>query len=167
MSLPPPTAFQPPPATAAAPHRLHWTLRSLRISTVIYVLLGIGVLIAGVLGFAATLWAAGNVAPVRDLAESLARVIYGTKYGMFLYMGLFLGGSYAVHAVAETKPINAIAYAAWVVLLGLLIAPIVVGAITDAMGSLSFALNVSAAMLALGAVLSAFQRKVVQKPQDG
>jgi hypothetical protein len=28
------------------------------------------------------------------------------------------------------------------------------------MGSLSFALNVSAAMLALGAVLSAFQRKV-------
>ena len=38
--------------------------------------------------------------------------------------------------------------------------PIVVGAITDAMGSLSFALNVSAAMLALGAVLSAFQRKV-------
>jgi NAD(P)-dependent dehydrogenase (short-subunit alcohol dehydrogenase family) len=39
--------------------------------------------------------------------------------------------------------------------------PIVVGAITDAMGSLSFALNVSAAMLALGAVLSAFQKKVV------
>ena len=30
----------------------------------------------------------------------------------------------------------------------------------DAVGSLSFALNVSAAMLALGAVLSAFQRKV-------
>jgi len=36
----------------------------------------------------------------------------------------------------------------------------VVGAITDAMGSLSFALNVSAAMLALGALLSAFQSKL-------
>jgi len=39
----------------------------------------------------------------------------------------------------------------------------VVGAITDAVDSLSFALNVSAAMLALGAVLSAFQRKVEKK----
>ena len=44
--------------------------------------------------------------------------------------------------------------------IGQTLGPIVVGAITDAMGSLSFALNVSAAMLALGAVLSAFQRKV-------
>ena len=39
---------------------------------------------------------------------------------------------------------------------------IAVGAITDAMGNLSVALNVSAAMLALGAVLAAFQRKLVQ-----
>jgi len=31
-------------------------------------------------------------------------------------------------------------------------------------GSLSFALNISAAMLALGAVLSAFQKRVAQKP---
>jgi hypothetical protein len=30
-------------------------------------------------------------------------------------------------------------------------------------GSLSFALNISAAMLALGAVLSAFQKRVTQK----
>jgi predicted MFS family arabinose efflux permease len=44
--------------------------------------------------------------------------------------------------------------------IGQTLGPIVVGAITDAMGSLSFALNVSAAMLGLGAVLSAFQRKV-------
>ena len=44
--------------------------------------------------------------------------------------------------------------------IGQTLGPIVVGAITDAMGSLSFALNVSAAMLALGAVLSAFQRKL-------
>jgi predicted MFS family arabinose efflux permease len=44
--------------------------------------------------------------------------------------------------------------------IGQTLGPIVIGAITDAVGSLSFALNVSAAMLALGAVLSAFQRKV-------
>ena len=47
--------------------------------------------------------------------------------------------------------------------IGQTLGPIVVGAITDAMGSLSFALNVSAAMLALGAVLSAFQRKLGQQ----
>jgi predicted MFS family arabinose efflux permease len=44
--------------------------------------------------------------------------------------------------------------------IGQTLGPLVIGAITDAVGSLSFALNVSAAMLALGAVLSAFQRKV-------
>ena len=44
--------------------------------------------------------------------------------------------------------------------IGQTLGPIVVGAITDAMGSLSFALNVSAAMLALGAVLAAFQKKL-------
>jgi predicted MFS family arabinose efflux permease len=43
---------------------------------------------------------------------------------------------------------------------GQTIGPLVVGAITDAMGSLSFALNVSAAMLALGALLSAFQGRL-------
>ena len=48
--------------------------------------------------------------------------------------------------------------------IGQTLGPLVVGAITDAMGSLSFALNVSAAMLAVGAILSAFQRKLVQKP---
>ena len=47
--------------------------------------------------------------------------------------------------------------------IGQTLGPIVVGAITDAMGSLSVALNVSAAMLALGAVLAAFQKKLVQE----
>jgi predicted MFS family arabinose efflux permease len=47
--------------------------------------------------------------------------------------------------------------------IGQTLGPIVVGAITDAVGSLSFALNVSAAMLALGALLSAFQKKVGPK----
>jgi predicted MFS family arabinose efflux permease len=44
--------------------------------------------------------------------------------------------------------------------IGQTLGPIAVGAITDAMGSLSFALNVSAAMLATGAVLCAFQKKL-------
>jgi predicted MFS family arabinose efflux permease len=47
--------------------------------------------------------------------------------------------------------------------IGQTLGPLVVGAITDAMGSLSVALNVSAAMLALGAVLAAFQKKL--RPQ--
>ena len=48
--------------------------------------------------------------------------------------------------------------------LGQTLGPIVVGAITDALGSLSYALNVSAAML-VGAVIAAvFQRKLAQKP---
>ncbi|MBR1167387.1 YbfB/YjiJ family MFS transporter [Bradyrhizobium liaoningense] len=43
---------------------------------------------------------------------------------------------------------------------GQTLGPIVVGAITDALGSLSYALNVSAALLALGAVAALCQRKV-------
>jgi len=44
--------------------------------------------------------------------------------------------------------------------IGQTLGPIAVGAVTDAMGSLSYALNVSAAMLAVGAVLAAFQGKL-------
>jgi predicted MFS family arabinose efflux permease len=46
--------------------------------------------------------------------------------------------------------------------IGQTLGPIAVGAITDAMGSLSYALNVSAAMLAVGAIAAAFQRRLVQ-----
>ena len=46
--------------------------------------------------------------------------------------------------------------------IGQTLGPIAVGAITDAVGSLSSALNVSAALLALGALLSAFQRKLTR-----
>jgi predicted MFS family arabinose efflux permease len=46
--------------------------------------------------------------------------------------------------------------------IGQTVGPIVVGAVTDAMGSLSYALNVSAAMLAVGAMLAAFQGKVTR-----
>src|SRR5436305_14673301 len=44
--------------------------------------------------------------------------------------------------------------------IGQTLGPIVVGAITDAIGNLSVALNVSASLLAIGALLSAFQRKL-------
>ena len=50
--------------------------------------------------------------------------------------------------------------------IGQTLGPIVVGAITDAVGSLSFALNVSAAMLASGAILSAFQNKLKPAPKS-
>jgi len=47
--------------------------------------------------------------------------------------------------------------------IGQTLGPIAVGAITDALGSLSYALNVSAALLALGAVAAAFQGRLVQR----
>jgi predicted MFS family arabinose efflux permease len=44
--------------------------------------------------------------------------------------------------------------------IGQTLGPTVTGAITDAMGSLSYALNAGAAMLALGALAAAFQKKL-------
>jgi predicted MFS family arabinose efflux permease len=44
--------------------------------------------------------------------------------------------------------------------IGQTLGPVVSGAITDALGNLSYALNVGAAMLAVGAVLAAFQEKL-------
>ncbi len=82
-------------------------------------------LLMGILGFAATLWAAANVEPVHGWAMSLGRMIYGSPMGILLYFGIFIGGSMAVHAVAETKPLNLIAFFGWTFLLGLLISPIV------------------------------------------
>jgi len=47
--------------------------------------------------------------------------------------------------------------------IGQTLGPFAVGAITDAMGSLSYALSVSAATLALGAILAAFQGKLARE----
>jgi predicted MFS family arabinose efflux permease len=44
--------------------------------------------------------------------------------------------------------------------IGQILGPLAVGAVTDAFGSLSYALNVSAALLALGAIAAAFQRRL-------
>ena len=48
--------------------------------------------------------------------------------------------------------------------IGQTLGPIAVGAVTDAFGSLSYALNVSAAMLALGAIAAAFQKRLRPNP---
>jgi len=45
---------------------------------------------------------------------------------------------------------------------GQILGPIATGAITDALGSLSYALNAGAAMLALGAIATAFQRRLAR-----
>jgi len=45
----------------------------------------------------------------------------------------------------------------------IVIAAIAVGAVTDAFGSLSYALNVSAAMLGVGAIAAAFQGRLGRK----
>src|SRR5258705_3276630 len=50
------------------------------------------------------------------------------------------------------------------VAVGQTLGPIAVGAVTDAFGSLSYALNVSAAMLALGAIASALQKRLRPNP---
>lgn len=103
----------PPAAMAAASERAEFLKK-------VY-----GILFLGVLGFAATLWGTANVPFMRDAATSLGDMIYGQRFGFLIYIGLFMGGSYLVHAVAEKKPINVVAYAAWVVLLGFLVAPLV------------------------------------------
>ena len=50
--------------------------------------------------------------------------------------------------------------------IGQTLGPIATGAITDAMGSLSYALNAGAAMLAAGAIASAFQKKLRANPSS-
>jgi predicted MFS family arabinose efflux permease len=50
--------------------------------------------------------------------------------------------------------------------IGQTLGPIAVGAVTDAFGSLSYALNVSAAMLAAGAIAAAFQRRLRERPSS-
>jgi predicted MFS family arabinose efflux permease len=47
--------------------------------------------------------------------------------------------------------------------IGQTLGPIAVGAVTDAFGSLSYALNVSAAMLAIGAIAAAFQGRLSKR----
>ncbi|MFT4515089.1 MAG: FtsH-binding integral membrane protein [Planctomycetota bacterium] len=106
-----------------------------------------GLLFLGVLGFAATLWAAGNVPLVNGWAMSMGRLIWGNSYGWLIYAGIFYGGSMLVHSLAEQRPIGTFAYAGWVVLLGLLVAPIVLF-VSDKEGGLAI-INQASALTAI------------------
>lgn len=103
-----------------------------------------GLVLAGVLAFAATLWAAGNVAPVRELTTGLWTQVLGNRFGWLVYMAITLGGFWAVHAVARVKPLNVIAYFAWSFLLGLLAAPVVLWAAANDPGTLNIAAAITA-----------------------
>lgn len=74
-------------------------------------------LLMGILGFCGTVWAVGNVPAVGDLAMRVVTL------NPLVTLLLLFGASYAVHAVAERSPINVVAYAAYVVMFGLLIGP--------------------------------------------
>ena len=50
--------------------------------------------------------------------------------------------------------------------IGQTLGPIATGAITDALGSLSYALNARRAMLALGAIAAAFQGRLARKSDE-
>ena len=83
------------------------------------------ILFLGILGFAATLYGCAAIPAMNEMAWGMARLIYGQRFGWLIYMGLFLGGSFVVQSVAEKRPVNVVAFGAWVVLLGFLVAPIV------------------------------------------
>jgi FtsH-binding integral membrane protein len=83
-----------------------------------------GLVLAGVLSFAATLWAAGNLAPVTDAMMGLWRMTSG-RYGTLVYYGILIGAFWGVHAVARSSPLNLIAFFGLTVLLGLFTAPMV------------------------------------------
>lgn len=102
-------------------------------------------LLAGILAFAGTLWAAANVQPVQDMAVGLWRAILGAGgFGWILYMAIMLGGFFVVHAVAAVKPLNLIAYFGWSFLLALLTAPLVLGSAAAAPAVLTQASTVTA-----------------------
>lgn len=105
-----------------------------------------GLVLAGVLTFAATLWAAGTVPAVRDMTASLWGAITGNRFGWLLYMGIMMGGFWLVHAVSQKSPLNLIAYFGWTFLLGLLTAPIVLFAASAAPATLNMAAAITAAI---------------------
>lgn len=76
-------------------------------------------LLAGVASFAATIWAAGNWEPLTNVMIGLYRG------GPLLFMVIILGAGFGVRMVAYRSPINVVAYFAFTVLFGLLLAPMV------------------------------------------
>lgn len=103
-----------------------------------------GLVLAGVLVFAATLWAAGSVPAVQELATGLWSRVIGTRFGWLVYMAIMMGGFFVVHAVARVRVLNLVAYFGWSFLLGLLIAPIVLWAAANQAATLNMAAAITA-----------------------
>jgi predicted MFS family arabinose efflux permease len=103
--------------------------------------------------------AAGAALPIfghSPLLLSISALVFGVAF--FAVVGsttAFVRFNYPVAAWPTAIAAMTISFG-----IGQTLGPTVVGAITDAVGSLSFALNISAAMLALGAILAAFQGKL-------
>jgi FtsH-binding integral membrane protein len=77
-----------------------------------------GLLTVGILVFAATLFACATIDPV-------TRMMAGLYRSWIVSLILLVGGAWLVHAVAEKPGINLIAFFAFDILFGLLVAPIV------------------------------------------
>lgn len=103
-----------------------------------------GLVLAGVLLFAATLWATANVPAVQEMMLGLWGTIRGVRFGWLLYMGILLGGFILVRALAEKKVINLVAYFGWAFLLGLLIAPPVLAVASTEPATLNAAAAITA-----------------------
>ncbi len=74
-------------------------------------------LLAGIFSFAATLWAVASIPQAQELAINIYRG------GPLLFIAILFGAGFVVHRVAEKSPINVVAYFAYTVLFGLLLAP--------------------------------------------
>lgn len=103
-----------------------------------------GLVLAGVLTFAASLWAAGSIPAVQDLTHSLWSTISGSRFGWLIYMAIMMGGFFVVHAVAQVRVLNLVAFFAWSFLLALLTAPIVLFAAQAAPSTLNLAAGITA-----------------------
>jgi len=88
-------------------------------------------LMAGVVCFAATLWAAESVPAVRQIAISM----WG--FGPLVLMLLMFGVGFGVRALARSHPINLVAYFAYTIFFGLLLAPLVLFALQAAPNTLT------------------------------
>jgi predicted MFS family arabinose efflux permease len=116
-------------------------------------------IILGVNAFGAALPLFGHSA----LLLTVSAVVFGVSF--FAIVGsttAFVRFNYAPAAWPKGIAAMTIAFG-----IGQTLGPTAVGAITDAFGSLSYALNASALMLALGAVAAAFQGKLARAGQAG
>ena len=100
--------------------------------------------LGGVLAFAATLWAAGNIPSVSELCVSLWQLTRGHSLGWLVYMAITMGGFWVVHSLARTSPLNLIAYFTWTFVLGLLVAPPVLVTAANAPQTLTMAAMLTA-----------------------